>query len=466
MRNMQRDKDEILLTAAGWIQLAGFAWVAWLPVSQPFILYPAMGCVALSSALLWWRQGGAIPRELVMAASVYLVLVSAVAAMSFLVGNPGAAHQTALWLGVPLMWVPWAMSMRQDHLHRTLWVIVGMGGLTAVAVIALAIEALGGPTLPTAFKDLQQMWFTVTPGGQIELAYLGLSSLVALAAFALAASFIPTPDSWLPPRRGLVFVAFLTFVAGVTSGRRGLTVVVLLAPLMAACYVVVTSLLTRSGDVPVARYARLLLCSTALLGVLMASPFGANLNAMVGLPPGITIGLAEDTTPASGEVTAGESGASDGFGGEEANADDDSARADQVPELINGWRAEPLLGQGFGAVLDSGYERSQTRPWMFEIQPLQILLNIGLLGYAVLLLVTGLVLRVVIRAFRTGRHRPTLVASVVTCLCMLIADVTNPYLQAPGHGWAVFLVLGVCMSLLNESTSGRASSATRRAPIR
>lgn len=423
-----------------WVQLACFAWVAWLPVSQTLILYPALAALAGCSVLLWWRDRAALPRDLVIASAVYVAFVVAWAAFAFARDNPGAVHQTVLWLGVPLIWMPWAMSLRGPQVRRTLLTIVGVGAVTAVTVIVLAIEALGGPTLPTAFKDLQQMWFTVTTDGQIELAYLGLSSLVAMAAFVLAAAFVPGPDSWLPSRRVLVVVAALTFIAGVASGRRGLAVVVLLAPLLAVGYSLVVA--RKRTDVTLGRYARGLVLSAVALGVLMVSPLGTNLNALVGLPAGITIGSDDGRT--SGPKPDG------GLAPVDANADDDSARVDQVAELVTEWKTAPVLGQGFGAVLDSGYERSEDRPWLFETQPLQILMNIGLLGYLVLLVVSGLVLRVVLRAHRTGRHRPTLIASVITCLCMLVADITNPYLQAPGHGWAVFLVIGVCLALLTD----------------
>lgn len=424
-----------------WVQLVCFAWVAWLPVSQPLILYPALAALAGSSVLLWWSQRSALPRELLLASGVYVAFVAASVLFAFVRDNPGALQQSVLWLGIPLIWMPWAMSLRGAQLTRTLRVIVGVGALTAVTVIVLALEALGTPGWPTFFKDFQQMWFTVTPDGQIELAYLGLSSLVAMGAFVIAAAFVPESDSWLPSRRVLVVVGTLTFIAGIASGRRGLAIVVLLAPFLAAIYGLVVVAMKRS-DLSLGRYVRALVLSAVALAVLMVSPLGTNLNAMVGLPSGITVSSDDGAT--SGPKPDGDGGTLN------ANADDDSARADQISELITEWRSEPVLGQGLGATLDSGYERSEDRPWLFETQPLQILMNIGLLGYLVLLLVTGLVGRVVVRAFRTGQHRPTLVASVITCLSMLVADVTNPYLQAPAHGWAVFLVIGVCLALLTD----------------
>jgi hypothetical protein len=45
-------------------------------------------------------------------------------------------------------------------------------------------------------------------------------------------------------------------------------------------------------------------------------------------------------------------------------------------------------------------------------------------------------------------HVPTLVATSVAALSMLVANASNPYLQAVGHVWSVALVLGVANALL------------------
>jgi hypothetical protein len=46
-------------------------------------------------------------------------------------------------------------------------------------------------------------------------------------------------------------------------------------------------------------------------------------------------------------------------------------------------------------------------------------------------------------------HR-LLVACSFAMVLMVLADATNPYLAAPGHGWVMFLGLGVCVAALSE----------------
>jgi O-antigen ligase len=55
-------------------------------------------------------------------------------------------------------------------------------------------------------------------------------------------------------------------------------------------------------------------------------------------------------------------------------------RVEQADPLWSGFTSHPVLGNGLGAALPSGFERSQDFPWSFELTYLQILFQMGVVG--------------------------------------------------------------------------------------
>jgi hypothetical protein len=442
-----------LVSTVQWLQILCVAWITWLPVSHGEILYPALAGVLASSVALIVLKQLSLPVELRWIAAVYYAMVAALVVSAFARGNPGAMHQSALWVGVPLIWGSWALTLRGDHLRRTMWALVLSTGVTSLFVVWLGIHALGAPQLfPTWFMDLQQITFTVTPSNQIEMRYAGLSSLIGLAVLTLCLACLPGTDEFLPPMWLLRVAAVLAFIAAVVSGRRGLTVVAVLAPILCVAWAVLLSVRRSWEDVPARKYWREAALGVAGVVLVALSPLGTNLTSMVGVHSGL---IEWSVGPSGGGVAraAVPSGEGDAL-----DAGEDVVRVEQASELIASWRSQPLFGHGLGAVLVNGYERNPDRPWMFENQPLQVLMNIGLLGAAVLGLLCWFTLRLVRRAWTVGTLHRLIVASGVTFVLMMLANTTNPYLAAPGHGWVVFLFAGVCVAALAD---GRRTGMTR-----
>lgn len=450
--------DEVrwLVPGLQWSQVLCLAWITWLPVSHGEILYPALAGVLGSSVALIVLQRLSVPGELRWMAGIYYALVAVLVLSAFARGNPGAAHQAALWTGVPLIWGAWALTLRGDHLRRTLWTLVLSTVVTGLVVVWLGVHALGAPRLfPAPLMEIQQMWFTVAASTQIEMHYMGLSSLIGLAVLTISLASLPGRLESLPPIWLIRVAAALAFVSAVASGRRGLTVVAVLAPLLCVAWAIVLITRHRWEGASVKSYWRDAAIGATCVALLALSPLGPNLTSLVGAHSGVIDWsgvLADDGGSAQGSEGSTSEPPPPPSGGEVLDADEDAIRIDQASELIEHWRERPVIGHGLGAVLDTGFERDPARPWMFENQPLQVLMNIGLAGCAVLAVLGLLMLRLMRRAWAVGTHHRLLVASGLMVFLMLLANATNPYLAAPGHGWVVFMWAGVCAAALSPGS--------------
>jgi hypothetical protein len=150
------------------------------------------------------------------------------------------------------------------------------------------------------------------------------------------------------------------------------------------------------------------------------------------------------------------------------SAADDRLRAYQADRLVEEWSERSVFGHGFGATID-GFARDPVEPWRWELQYHGLLFQTGVVGVLLLLAGGFLTLWAVMRA---ARARPDLVPSLVVACTgaagMLIGNATNPYLQAPGHVWSIFLPVAVAnvmlLSAARKHAVGAPGAATEREP--
>ena len=69
-----------------------------------------------------------------------------------------------------------------------------------------------------------------------------------------------------------------------------------------------------------------------------------------------------------------------------------SYRLEQAPQLLRGFRRHVVLGSGMGATLPSGFRRSKSEPWSFELSYLQLLFQLGVIGVVLLFVAPALAL--------------------------------------------------------------------------
>ncbi|WP_216320914.1 O-antigen ligase family protein [Deinococcus aestuarii] len=129
---------------------------------------------------------------------------------------------------------------------------------------------------------------------------------------------------------------------------------------------------------------------------------------------------------------------------------DDVVRFEQANSLIDGWVRRPLVGAGLGA--SSGYVRSE-RTWNYELQYHLHLFQMGVLGVFLYSLGFAWIYRNGLNLVRLGGDPGSEMIALLTGLtCFLLANATNPYLQAYGNLWTVFLPVAVINLMKLEQT--------------
>jgi O-antigen ligase len=123
--------------------------------------------------------------------------------------------------------------------------------------------------------------------------------------------------------------------------------------------------------------------------------------------------------------------------------DDTSAgsRVQQAPKLWNAYRANPILGDGLGAVIKPHFVRDPAAPWSYELTYFQILFQMGVVGLIALLVLPLRACWVGLKRCAAAVLQPAPLAGVMAILGILIASATNPYLMSS------FGMLGVAIGL-------------------
>ena len=139
-----------------------------------------------------------------------------------------------------------------------------------------------------------------------------------------------------------------------------------------------------------------------------------------------------------------------------------SVRLEQVPKLLEGFYDNPLVGSGMGALLPSGYRRSEVVPWSFELAYLQLLFQTGIVGMLLFAWLPVVVLRDTVRrvlADRTDQAAAT--AGIAALIGLIVSYASNPYLVTSAGTLA--LAIGVTMCGSSEHHRATKPSAAQRA---
>jgi hypothetical protein len=426
-----------------WAAVLLFGYILARPVSSNQVLVPVLAAMgALAAATLFFaRRPLAGPLVPVLFATFAFGLAGLAAGPT----NPGSMGGILVFVAAPLLY--WMVATAVDErMMRAAFTVAAVVTIWLGATIALFVaQETGG--LPSILPSFLLDQYGAAFGGEYgrvgasssdytQIRFYGLTTLVATGPMWVASLFVPR-DSLLPPQ-WLRALAAVTAAAGtLAAGRRALALVLVLSPLIAW---LIRLLVTRGRGVSLPGRQR----RTVLLG-------GVAVLAALSVVPG-----------ASGVVTAAVSGLWGYVTGDPSAAGsspDDVLRTYQARRLLDAWSESPLFGHGFGATM-TDFARSFEEPWRWELQYHAILFWTGIVG--VLLIVAGALLTLN-AAVRGARSRPDLVPSlVVACAAatgMLIANATNPYLQAPARVWAIFLPVAIANIML---TSGRPDRSVPR----
>lgn len=411
------------------VGVACIVYVILRPVSTNQILIPVLVVLGVTAAI-----GAFLGRRRLAPELLPLIFVQALfgltgALTGALSNRPGLGAEILVYIAAPVLF--WACVLASDERVLRLlfrWAAIATVALSAGIVVFVAGErGLVPHLLPAGL--LQQS------GAGIDLRtdftiirFYGLSSLAAAGPLWIASLLLPA-DSVLPGWPLRFTAAALATVATLVGGRSAITVVVVLTPLILWICLL---LLSGTGRRRSRHGARPIIVGVVAVGaaIILVSSFGV-------------VSMSAVTQPLQ-DVRSFLVG---------GNPSD--VRSLQAGKLLEGWSDSPLIGQGFGATIH-GFVRNPDRPWEFELQYHLLLFQTGAIGILLILAAAAISVMVVRKAARAAPDLTSaLAASMTGGLALLIVNASNPYLQAPGHIWWLYVPLAVANVALKRRRSGR-----------
>ena len=416
----------------GWavpiVVTLGFAYVLFLPVSNNRVLYGTFALLgAIAAVALWVTRARVAVEAWVLAA---LLVVLTVYGLTRDTSNPGLIYTLLVYVLAPALYFLCSAVASPRALRLFLWA----AAIVAIVGSLMLLAFIGGESgripqvFPQPIVDLMGYGATFRDGGSQARSY-GLSSMAAIGPLWTAAIFVGK-HPLLPPLPVRIAAAVLAAAASYFANRSAIVLVIGLAPVLAvAVWLIIRPRGTRIVLGARALGTALVTAAAVTVGLALTSPRIEALAPLVSLGRGVLsfIGVPTDV------------------------GKDESIRVDEQVRVISAWAANPLFGAGFGARIPD-YGRTSERPWVLELQYHVLLFQVGLVGIAIILAMVMVSIVLLRRAAAADpAYVPVLVVAGTAAAAMLIANGTNPYLQAPGHMWAVFLPLAVANLMLRRS---------------
>lgn len=424
------------------IAVLAFAYILFLPVSQGTVLLGVFSLMALAAFLTYTQTKRVLPIPIAVIVLLTLLLGAFGLAM-------GSRHEDVLnyagtYVGAPLLFFFCIGALGQEAIRM----LLKTGAIVTVISGSFILIYVGGQegilpqVFPASVLELTGAGYGVQDGVS-AVRFYGLSTLAAAGPMWLTSLFVRT-DALLPHFRLRALAAAAGIAGAAVGGRRAIILTLILIPIVAWT---VKRATTKRRTGPPTINPRYVIAGLVLS---MAAIF---LGPRVVAAP-----IVADTWRAASTFFAGS--ASD-------ISREDAIRNYQADRLLGAWAESPVWGHGFGATM-SGYIRDGFVPSRFELQYHALLMQTGIIGA---LLVLAIAVTVWQAALKAAALRPDLLPSLIVTICagaaMLIANATNPYLQAPAHMWAIFLPLAVINMMLREpapNVNVAALPATVRAP--
>lgn len=420
-----------------WIVVVSLGYVMFRPVSHNGMLLSALAAVFLASAgiAVLNRQKLAWQTITVLAIAVGLGIYGTLIGLS----NPGVANGALVWIVAPVLYgaFVWAGSERLIRLvlAASAWITVV---IAAIALIYVAFCVAGmRDSLPRWIVNELGLAFGLS-SGVTSITFYSLSTLVATAPMWLTAIVLPR-HALLPPKWLSALAGATAFLASLVAGRAAITIVTIAVPILV--WIVWR---IYSHAMPRRRWV-------SLVPILVGGGAALTVAALAILGN-------QSVPQALGRVLSLVTGSGRSLG--------DRIRAEESVELIRGWLDSPVFGHGLGATIE-GYARNATRPWNFELQYHLILFQLGIVGAIGILACATVAVIAVLRAFRSSpRSAPVLFVTLAGAAALLIANASNPYMQAPGNVWSMYLALMVVnVSLTRMRPAQEVQSQSTTIPV-
>lgn len=384
-----------------------------LPVSANGLKGALAALVAASTFLLVMARGKlAVGRSTLR---VFL-LMQATGLLWLLYGliqnTPGAVFSLLIYLVWPLFYlVVFTEGVSSYRVYRTLRNLMVLTlGLLSAFILYFVLYSFGlAPATPLLELPFGQGLAKYQ--GFTAMRFYSISSMIFLIPYCISKVVLPASTDSRLRRWVTALVVLLSLAAILFTGRRA-------------------ALFTLALGLPIA--LTLAQAAPSDFRIRLTRRF---INAALAIALALTVTLTVSDTVRTGIMGVASQVASSLFDPQQTS--DDLVRVEQADSLIQGWIQRPLIGAGLGST--TGYIRSE-RSWNYELQYHMHLFQIGLLGLALYSLGLLWIYRNGLRIIRRGGEASSEMIALLTGLtCFLIANASNPYLQAYGHLWVIFL---------------------------
>jgi hypothetical protein len=401
-----------------FVALAGYVLVR--PVSNNNILFPIFVLMAVMATLRLARgPGRPLNVGIRNCMTMYFFWSFSWSLMALVRGNQGRSNTLLTYILGPLLFVLIVKAASQDGIRQFTRILVWVNLYTGASIANKVLFERGKVPIMLPILNFLDEGFGINTNGEYQVRHYGISTLVALTPLLLASLMVNSSSADFGPKWARVISVSTSSLAALMVGRQALILVLIMCPLI--------TLLLVHRLLPISERVRgdaRIIPRSVLLPVLVSLAGYAMLRLLNISPNRLFNSFVEnlEIRPVGSIGPVGE-------------------RTQQARKLVEMWTKSPLYGHGFNATVP-GYFRDVNRPWAFELQYHLLLFNTGVLGVAILGAAlsqgTSVVLRVVRRG---GADAIVMIPLIVAAASMLIANGTNPYLQAVGHMWAVFLPL-------------------------
>lgn len=343
--------------------------------------------------------------------------------LGFLNQHQGAKYGLISWVAGPAFYFLICLVItKRDIVH-----FVKLTPYLLIYVsLAIAQVASKSTTFLPYFENLDLLFLVQGPqnfatfsNGAVEVNYLGVSSLIPLLAVNYVFALSKSEGNILPNRQFCVISLSLGLIATFLSGRRAIQIIVLLLVIILPVLKVLLEFqFKRIRFASIMRLIFLLAFLGGLSQVLRLNPFEYYQRILSAF----------------------------------SSAGDGNLRIEMAKTMFAYFSENPILGHGIGTTIPD-LVRDPLRPWSFELQYNLILVQMGIVGVGLLIIALSqfyLLIRGVLVHIDNFEDRQIILAASLASTSMLIANASNPYLQALGHQWVFFFPAIVASGLIKN----------------
>ncbi|MDN4616148.1 hypothetical protein P5G50_17000 [Leifsonia sp. F6_8S_P_1B] len=457
-------RDRWLTATLVWIAVA-LVYVTLIPVGNNVILYPILLSFAVIAGVNVVKRRIRPDRSLLLPAALWVAFL----ALGIITGVVRDADSWGRTLVFFLLW-PAVFSVVvlgfDRRVIRTVfitgaWVSVFIGALLFVQALA-AGDILPFHRLPRWIEGPLHMAGS-SSGGVVALTATTIPPLLWWGGMWIASLFASAKDAYLPPVWLRTLAAALIIIGAVASWRRGVVIVLIATPVIAIIALLALTVRNRpkTDDVRFSWQALLRIVIALVIAAAGAFACQPHIVSMLGaVAHSTSTVVSKDPT----HLTTDELENPGSMTVDETDTLADRIRTNESQVLLSPHSpADWVVGRGFGATIDRGDVQREIRPWQTELQYHAIFYWTGILGLLLVAATFVTAFLAVRKAFGVaGPLRGALYVSTVGAVCVLAANASNPYLQAPGHMWPVFLPLMIASAVFTARRQDAA--ATTSAP--